>query len=111
MKFVELKLEMKDKKTGKKEVIKCFIREGMMTTRYSNHDMATASYMACKPNNGKDGYEVAFKRGIVCEWFKGKTLQELRDLAVEKMEFAKSEAKKKLKSNIKYVLKEKVIEK
>ena len=103
MKCINISLKMIDKKSKAKEHIKCMIRDGLMITRYSSITKSTQSYQKLKENHGKDGYEVAFRRGVISEWFEGKSMRLISEYALEQLKETQAELDKTRK--MKYSLK------
>lgn len=110
MKFIEICLKIREKKTGQKEQIRCLIRDGLMITRYTDITRAAKAFQNLKEQDGAEGYEVAFKRGVISEWFEGKTAKEIADYSEKQMKKIQEGMNKETPNKLKYVYTKKYIE-
>ncbi len=104
MKLISMSLKITDRKTGKKEHIKCLIRDAVSITRYSDMQRAFTAYRMCK----EQGQNCSFTRGVLTQHWEGMSKEQIAKKTLKDFEATKKEMNKV--SKMRYVFFQEEIE-
>ena len=90
MTYIKIAYTMKDKSSGKESHQTIMIYDEKVLTRFSNLATGQATYEKMKA----DGKKCIFSRGIIFQFFKDKTKEEIKELILPDFEKGLEESKK-----------------